>query len=597
MRRLVATVLVVGALLTLVPAGQGAPGPAGPAGCLLLALDVPPGPAVDRALRAAGVSPRESFDVADTVLACGPSAALAAAAALPFVARAMPEEPLTPHLAEARALIEADLGLGPAGALPGDGVTIAMVDSAADPRHPGIAPALRHSVKFTATGEIPNSGEADAHGTHVAGILVGTGAGSEGGRLHGVAPGASLVALDISDAFTTTNALRAFEWIHDNHAAYGIRVVSNSWGRERDDARWDPEDPVVRASDALVADGLVVVFSAGNKGADAGTLTLEAMTPSVITVGATGKDADVEAYSSRGPPLGADGRALAWTKPDVVAPGTRIVSARANAQPGERGHYVAMNGTSMAAPQVAAAAAVLLAARPDLPPDAVATLLRETARDEGARGPDAAYGWGLLDVSAALRAATEVEVDRVVVRDEVRTPVHAQGQAVTAARRVLLDSTAPGASGPIAVRVAAEGAVRVDLLLAWDSATARPVATLTDGRARLGPWTGAGASLTIATDLPAGGPWLLEVDPGDAPGRAEWALDGHATSVVEREVASPGEARAWAAAARPRSGFFEEHAQGGAMRDLAGTWGASRNLQLAAALAVSALVVGRWKRV
>lgn len=583
MRR-VLPALLLAVLPVLVPTAQADAVP----GCLLLALDVPPGPAVDLALRQAGVSVSERFPVADTVLACGQPAALAAASRLPVVARAVPEEPLVPHLADARRLVDADLGLGPAGALPGDGVAIALVDSAVDASHPGLRDAVSLRVKFAATGEVVNAPDADAHGTHVAGILAGSGAASTGERLHGLAPGATLVGLDISDAFTTTNALRAFEWIHENHAAQGIRVVSNSWGREREDARWDPEDPVVRASSALVSDGLVVVFSAGNRGGERGTVTLEAMNPDVLAVGATGKDGDVEPYSSRGPPLDASGRELGWQKPDLVAAGTRIASTKVG------GGYVLMNGTSMAAPQVAAAAAVLLAARPDLPPDAVAMILRETAADHGAPGADPAYGHGLLDVAAALRAATELQAERVVVREEVRTPVRASGIALSAAGRFL--GAGDVLSESIRVPVGGIDAKRVDLVLAWDSLSAAPTAWLTDGEARLGPYEGTRGRIVVRAALPAGGPWLLEVRAGDLPDRAEWALDGYVASLVEREVTSAGEARAWAAAARASDGFFEEHARGGALRNVVGPFAATTNLGIAGGLGACAFTVGRWRR-
>lgn len=388
----------------------------------------------------------ESFPFARVALVEGPASVFPQIVGLPEVAGVYPEEGLSFSMERARGAARAEPPAGDASWPRGANVTIALVDSGIDGAHPAFEGRVEASVKVPRSGGVQRGGsDDDGHGTHVAGIAAGSGARSGDGRLHGFAPAARLVAVDISDSFTTTSAVRAFAWIHENRHEHGIRVVSNSWGREKEDARYDPDDPVIRASDALVADGLVVVFSAGNRGRDgASSLTVEATNPNVITVGAASVAGRAEAYSSRGPALDEEGRKVSWVKPDLVATGTGILATRASAvappnpRSDEERYYVAMNGTSMAAPQVAAAAALLLDQHPDLRPGLVAAVLAGTARDVGSAGPDAQTGHGMLDVEAALRAAGTLEGGDALVQEERLVPVRREGTATAAEGLIVL---------------------------------------------------------------------------------------------------------------------------------------------------------------
>src|SRR5438552_2427634 len=249
---------------------------------------------------APGVALVQNFAFARVALVEGAPDAIDALRA--WGAHVYPEETLTLELDRVRTEDDAEPTPAEAASWPmGAGVTVALVDSGVDASHPGFEGRMAAAVRIERSGAVtPGGSDDDGHGTHVAGILAGSGARSTNGRLHGLAPQARLVSVATSDSFTTTSAVRAFEWVHEHRGDYGIRVVSSSWGREKSDAHYDPDDPVIRASDALAADGLVVVFSAGNRGHDgAATLTTEATNPDVLTVGAASASGRVEAYSSR----------------------------------------------------------------------------------------------------------------------------------------------------------------------------------------------------------------------------------------------------------------------------------------------------------
>ncbi|HEX8146556.1 MAG TPA: S8 family serine peptidase, partial [Pyrinomonadaceae bacterium] len=202
-------------------------------------------------------------------------------------------------------------------------------------------------------------------------------------------------------------------------------------------------DPLCRAARKLVDAGLVVVAAAGNEGKDAagqktyGRIHSPGIEPSVITVGASnsfGTDARaddaVTTYSSRGPTRGF------WTdllgvrrhdnlvKPDLVAPGNKIVDAAAvdnyllmtnpgldaGVSPVDARRMMYLNGTSMATPAVAGAAALMLQANPTLTPNLVKTLLMYTAQQlPGANLLE--QGAGELNVEGAVRLAKLVRRD------------------------------------------------------------------------------------------------------------------------------------------------------------------------------------------
>jgi serine protease AprX len=288
-------------------------------------------------------------------------------------------------------------------ALDGSGVGVAVLDSGAVEvgglERPG---TLVHGPDFSSERRDPDLAGLDTfgHGTHVAGIIAGS---------DGVAPGAHVISVKVAGADGVTSlgqVLTGLDWIRSHSRKHGIRIVNLSLGTDgTDDYR---HDILAWAAEQLWQDGIAVVASAGNKGSAAGGLDLPAADPFVIAVGATDtagtpdpSDDTVADFSSRS----------AVRPPDVVAPGTEIVSLRVPGStldtefPGARvgDGYFRGSGTSQAAAVVSGLAARLLQQRPWLTADQLKALLVEGAADMP--GPLSATGAGRVDLrsSASMR--------------------------------------------------------------------------------------------------------------------------------------------------------------------------------------------------
>jgi serine protease AprX len=228
------------------------------------------------------------------------------------------------------------------------------------------------------------------HGTHIAGIIAGSiSYGPTSLYKNGIAPGAHLVnvrVLNRQGVGYTSDVIAGIQWVLDNRVKYSIRVMNLSLGHPIQTPC--ALDPLCLAAEDAVAKGLVVVASAGNSGKDAegnpvlGSISTPGNAPGVITVGAlntwgtVGRDDDtVATYSSRGPT-----RYDMMLKPDVVAPGNKIVSLEAQGSYLSKTYpslhvagsgsnaYSMMSGTSMAAAMVSGGAALLLQSTPSLTP-------------------------------------------------------------------------------------------------------------------------------------------------------------------------------------------------------------------------------------
>jgi serine protease AprX len=303
----------------------------------------------------------------------------------------------------------------------GAGVTVAVIDSGVKPHTDLPASRIKAFVDFV-------NGKTTAyddygHGTHVAGIVAGSGAASNG-QYAGVAPNASIVALKVLDANgagKTSDVMASLEWVLANHVQYGIRVVNLSLGHPI----YEPAatDPLVQLVDQLTQRGIVVVVSAGNMGRNTlgqtvyGTITSPANAQGAIAVGAADtknsllrSDDGVASFSSRGPT-----RFDYFVKPDVLAPGYQIASLVAtgstlatkypNYQIGSS--YFRLNGTSQAAPVVAGAAALALQANPALTANTVKGILQFTS--QRLRNIDVmSQGAGEVNVAGAVRFAKMV---------------------------------------------------------------------------------------------------------------------------------------------------------------------------------------------
>ena len=305
--------------------------------------------------------------------------------------------------------------------LTGTGVGVAVLDSGVA-AHPDLAGRVIASVDLTGSDwrvSLTPLGDPGGHGTHVAGLIAGSGVRSEG-AYTGVAPGADIISVRVIDANGSarlSTVLHGMQWILANRSTYHIRIANMSFGaRARSSYQ---ADLLASAAEMLAFAGIVPVVAAGNRGGDSSTITTPGTDPFVLTVGAvddrgtvTIRDDRIATWSSRGPTA-----FDAIAKPDVVAPGRRIVSLRAAgstldrlypdrrvvAADADRPEYFLLSGTSMAAAMVSGAVALLLERHPGISVRQVKAQLRATARpiDDASRFDQ---GAGLIDARAAIRS-------------------------------------------------------------------------------------------------------------------------------------------------------------------------------------------------
>ncbi len=243
------------------------------------------------------------------------------------------------------------------------------------------------------------AGDGFGHGTHVAGIIAGNSLHRDPsdpfyGKYLGVAPDANIIAVKASDEAgnsTVLDVINGLQFIVDHKAEFNIRVVNLSLSTDTPQSY--KTDPLDAAVEYAWQKGIVVVVASGNRGTAADAVKYApANDPFVISVG--GSDENGNNGKGERALWSSTGRTQdGINKPDVMAPGAHIVSMLApssafltlcpNCSIG--GAYFKAGGTSMAAPVVAGAAALLLQARPNLTPDQVKTLL--TATDKPLSGP------------------------------------------------------------------------------------------------------------------------------------------------------------------------------------------------------------------
>jgi serine protease AprX len=301
----------------------------------------------------------------------------------------------------------------------GRGVTVAVLDSgvAADPDLVEPTNRILASVNFADERLISDPG---GHGTHVAGIVAGNGRRSDG-EFVGVAPEANIVdvrVLSSTGSGRISSVVRGIEWVLAHRTAYNIRVLNLSFGAPAPTSY--RTDPMSAAIEIAWRRGLVVVVAAGNGGPGRDTVASPGIDPYAITVGATDDAGTTSARDDTLAPFSSWGNADSNAKPDLVAPGRRIISLRVQGSALDRlfpdrvvtaangSTYIRLSGTSMSTPVVAGAVALLLQRRPNLDPDQVKALLVGTTQpygqDSGVALPDPrAGGSGLLDVLAAIQ--------------------------------------------------------------------------------------------------------------------------------------------------------------------------------------------------
>jgi serine protease AprX len=349
-------------------------------------------------------------------------------------------------------LLTASLGLVDA-KYDGEHVGVAVIDSGLELSEDLSGGRADRFVDFTADGRAAHPYDDYGHGTHVATLIAGKGKRSQvdvirlenGKPIHvrvarfaGVAPKARIISLKVLDGNGggyTSSVLRALEFAIDNRDKLKIDVINLSLGHPIYES---PEtDPLVQAVEDAVRSGIIVVASAGNYGINQETgevgyagITSPGNAPSAITVGATDThdtvnhdDDTVAPYSSRGP---------AWysglAKPDIVAPGSRLVAVGAYAGELYRDHperrvganaldltprYLRLSGTSMAAAVTSGVVALMVQANREthdtpLTPNSVKAIVEFSALPLTAADP-LSQGAGALNGEGAVRLAEQID--------------------------------------------------------------------------------------------------------------------------------------------------------------------------------------------
>lgn len=248
---------------------------------------------------------------------------------------------------------------------------LALIDSPADTSHPEWL-----GGNFTRDGD---SFVFDLHGTGTAAVAA---APDNDRGILGIWPGMRAVnvplPIDIRCSDSVAGVERAIE--------LGAAVINMSYGST--ELCFSEYVSLQRA----LARGIVVVAAAGNEFGNGNPLAFPASLPHVVTVAAIGSDLRAAFFSSTSAAV------------DLGAPGVGILTAVPPAfdEDGRVDGYMGLDGTSFAAPMVAAAIAWVRAARPGLEPDQVAQVVRLSARDVEREGYDPATGFGMLDIDSAL---------------------------------------------------------------------------------------------------------------------------------------------------------------------------------------------------
>ena len=347
--------------------------------------------------------------------------------------------------------------------LEGNGVGVAVLDSGISSKPKGLAGRVVYSRDFTGEG---TTEDFYGHGTFVASMIA-----AKRGSYGGIASGANLVnfrVLNSKGVGSMSAVLNALNAVMQYRTQYNIRIVNLSLGSVAVDSY--KNDPLCRAVRRLVNAGIVVIAAAGNDGKDAkhaklyGRIHAPGNEPSAITVGAantfgTDKRSDdiVTTFSSRGPTRSfwKDAKGVKHydnlMKPDLVAPGNKIIGAAGPdnklesenpelcvAHCGKSANNgkgaMRLSGTSVSAPIVAGAVAVMLEANPNLTPNMIKMILMYSA--QSLKGYNMLeQGAGELNIEGAVRLARSVRTDL---------------SASTTLGAPLLTSTAPNATTTIA---------------------------------------------------------------------------------------------------------------------------------------------------
>ena len=315
--------------------------------------------------------------------------------------------------------------LGAISGVTGKNIGIALLDSGIASNHKALYGRVKKRVDYVQDGS--TTLDPFGHGTHIAGLIAGQASAAVGvttSYTGGIAPGAYLIDVRVLGAGgigLTSDVIDGIDWVISNKNTYNIKVINLSLGHAVMESAFD--DPLCAAVKRAVDAKIVVVASAGNRGkTDTGQPILGGITapgncPDAITVGALNtfstvqrSDDSVTTYSSRGPT-----RFDHAVKPDVVAPGNKIVSLKSpgaylpatypttHVAGSSTNAYMRLSGTSMATGIVAGGAALLLQGNSTYTPHQIKLLL-QTGSTYLVRDGLVAAGTGSVNLWSSRRA-------------------------------------------------------------------------------------------------------------------------------------------------------------------------------------------------
>ncbi|GIH02490.1 hypothetical protein Rhe02_05570 [Rhizocola hellebori] len=419
--------------------------------------------AAQQAVASAGLTLITTWNKIGVAVARGTAAQIEAVRTQPSVTYVEGDQAIelhlsTSHLATRGEQARTALRDGQARPLDGRGVSAAIIDTGVDGTHPFFRnPDGTSAVKLNLKNicgpladlglplPLPNDScfldltaindtdtlSVGGHGTHVAGIVAGRDTVlSDGTRVHGAAPAATLVSLSVGAGLSIFGADSALNWVLDHHqnpcaGCPPIKVSNNSYGPSGGGA-FDPESATTKLQRALAAAGVMTAWAAGNDGPanNATNPPGQDPTPGIVMVAsyddlATGtRNGTVSDFSSRGLP------GSPATYPDISAPGSNITSScrlylvicstgldpRNGPDLLDIGTFNTISGTSMATPHIVGIIAQLFQVSPNATPAAIENALKATAykfSNGAAYEPAGSYttsvdkGTGLVDVYAA----------------------------------------------------------------------------------------------------------------------------------------------------------------------------------------------------
>jgi serine protease AprX len=312
--------------------------------------------------------------------------------------------------------------------LNGNGIGVAIIDSGAanDADWTNNVKSYVFSLNSRSVTDIYG------HGTHVAGIIAGNGLNSNG-RYMGIAPNVTLFSVKIADGdgmAYESDVVAGLAWVLANKSAYNIRVINLSLNTTTEQSYH--ASPLDAAVEILWFNGIVVIASAGNTDTSSTTRFYNASPandPFIITVGAMDEkgtaattDDVIAAYTSMG--VSMDG----FKKPELYAPGSNIYSVLSQNSPWKtqypdrvvlNGEYIRLSGTSMSAPMVTGAVALLLQDEPNLTPDQVKYRLMNASRSYCMKSGKTTICYPVLDVYSAVTGTTTASANTGIMPSQL----------------------------------------------------------------------------------------------------------------------------------------------------------------------------------